>query len=334
MSRSSKWADANIALQQHKTLQQRLRDAEKRVAFFNALEASSPIQVAVYKPSKGQAIPVGQLSDVHFEERVDSDDIPGVNNLYNPTVARKRCEQFFQRFVVMTENSRYLTTITSAVIHLGGDLITGYIHDELKESNFLSPTEASLEMEDVVCGGLTYVLDKLKLDELVVVCSIGNHGRTTEKRRIKTAAENSYEWLMYKHIAKMMASEKRIKFHIPSGLHQYLQLHTTLCRFHHGDSTAYHGGVGGISIALNKSVNEWNKIRHADIDYIGHYHQCKDFGNIVVNGSVMGYNAFALSIKAPVEPPRQSYTLIDAKRGKSMFAHLWTDYMPKEAPTC
>ena len=42
-----------------------------------------------------------------------------------------------------------------------------------------------------------------------------------------------------------------------------------------------------------------------------------DGGNFISNGSLIGYNAFAVKIGASYEPPRQAFCLIDSKRGKT-----------------
>jgi len=52
-------------------------------------------------------------------------------------------------------------------------------------------------------------------------------------------------------------------------------------------------------------------------------HQFKDGGNFICNGSLIGYNAFALSIKADYEKPKQAFFLVDKKRGKSIVAPIW-----------
>jgi hypothetical protein len=41
-----------------------------------------------------------------------------------------------------------------------------------------------------------------------------------------------------------------------------------------------------------------------------------------VNGSLVGYNAFALSIKAGFEPPKQAFFLIDKSVGKTVVTPI------------
>jgi hypothetical protein len=52
----------------------------------------------------------------------------------------------------------------------------------------------------------------------------------------------------------------------------------------------------------------------------GHFHQLKDGGDFVSNGSLIGYDSYALSIKADYEEPRQALILMDKKRGRTS---LW-----------
>jgi hypothetical protein len=90
----------------------------------------------------------------------------------------------------------------------------------------------------------------------------------------------------------------------------------------HGHNIRFAGGVGGVYIPINKAINQWNKLRHAYLDILGHFHTFRDGGNFIVNGSLCGYNAFAISIKADFEEPRQCFMLIDKKRGKTIVAPI------------
>ena len=64
-------------------------------------------------------------------------------------------------------------------------------------------------------------------------------------------------------------------------------------------------------------LGQWNQARKADLDIFGHFHQSIDGGKFLCNGSMIGYNAFALSIKAEYEPPQQTLFLVDKKRGRT-----------------
>ena len=122
---------------------------------------------------------------------------------------------------------------------------------------------------------------------------------------------------MYCNLADHYRHEPRIKFLIAEGMHSYLDVYGQTIRFQHGHAIKYNGGVGGIYIPVNKAIAQWNKARHADIDVFGHFHQNIFAPNFVCNGSLIGYNTFALSIKADFEHPKQAMFLMDKKRGRT-----------------
>jgi hypothetical protein len=97
-------------------------------------------------------------------------------------------------------------------------------------------------------------------------------------------------------------------------------------RFHHGDGIKYGGGVGGITIPVNKAIAQWNRAHYADLDIVGHYHQFFDGGNFIANGSVIGWSPYSLWIKASFEPPQQAFFLLDSKyRRKTVVAPIILD---------
>ena len=143
-------------------------------------------------------------------------------------------------------------------------------------------------------------------------------GNTTIKKRFSTSHKNSYEWMMYKTIEKVYRSNSKVKFIVENGYHTYLPVYPGFTiRFHHGDNIRYAGGVGGITIPVNKAIAQWERSRHADLDIFGHFHQqMMDCGSFVSNGSLIGWNAFAIAIKAAYDIPRQSFLVIDQEKGK------------------
>jgi len=153
--------------------------------------------------------------------------------------------------------------------------------------------------------------------DLVIPCHSGNHARTTEETYIGSEYGHSLEYFMYKNLEKFFVGEKRVQFNVVKGYHSYQQVYDTTIRFHHGHWIRYSGGVGGIFIPANKAIAQWNKAKPATLDCFAHFHQLKDGGNFISNGSVIGYNPFAINIKADYEPPRQAFFVIDSKRGKT-----------------
>jgi len=142
------------------------------------------------------------------------------------------------------------------------------------------------------------------------------HSRITPKVRHSTEAGNSLEWYMYNNLALLFKNEPRVKFLISRGYHNYLDVYDWTIRFHHGHAVRYGGGVGGIYIPVNKAIAQWDKAKKADLTVMAHFHQLKDGGNFICNGSLIGYNAYALSIKADYEDPKQAFFIIHSKKGR------------------
>jgi hypothetical protein len=209
------------------------------------------------------------------------------------------------------------------VLWLGGDLITGYIHEELVESNQLSPLYATRFARELVAHGIRMLLAESDLEQIIVPCSYGNHGRTTPKSRISTGAANSYEHTLYHFLADDFASEPRVRFAVAGGELLYLPIYDLKVRFTHGDAIQYGGGVGGITIPINKAVSAWDRSIRADLTCMGHWHQFQSVSRTIVNGSLIGHGPYSVRIKAEYDVPKQAFALIDSRRGVCQSTPIW-----------
>lgn len=261
------------------------------------------------------------LSDAHIEENVDEDTVSGLNS-YDVKVCEERIAKFFSNGMKLINIQRNGTKIDNLILALLGDLISGYIHEELLENNELSPTQAVLHIFDLLVSGIDFLLDKGDFEKIEIICADGNHGRTTEKTRVSTRYKNSFEWLLYSFLAKYYRNNNKLNIRIAKSYHIYANVYGYVLRFHHGDAIRYGGGVGGITIPVNKALSSWNNGRRADYDIFGHFHQFFDGGRFISNGSVIGYNAYALKIKASYEPPRQAFFLVNKKYGKTIVCPI------------
>ena len=275
------------------------------------------------KGGNSEATAVVLASDWHYEEEVKAASVNGLN-VYNLGIAKQRVEQFFRTAVRITKVLSRDIEINTMVLALLGDFISNQIHEELVEVNQLLPTEAISEVQNLIASGIEYLLRELKVN-LVVPCHHGNHSRITRKQRHATEAGHSLEFFMYHALAAHFKGNPRVRFIISPSYHSYIEVYEWTIRFHHGHDVRYQGGVGGLSIPLNKAIAQWNKGRKADLECLAHWHQFRDFGNAIVNGSLIGFNAYALSIKADFEKPKQAYFLIDRKRGKTMTTPVCFD---------
>lgn len=297
--------------------EEELREALQRAEVWDNLQApvAQPL-VVPHKPGQSAATAVICATDWHCEANVEPDLVSDLNKYDLPTF-HKRVSQLWKKSIVLIDFARRLCSIRDAVLWLGGDLINGYIHEELEEGNFAGPTEAILCVQDAVATGIQALRKQAKLDHLRIVCNFGNHGRSTRRRRIATGYRTSWEWLAYQNLARTFKGPE-FSWQIARGYFNEVDIQGYRTRFHHGDNIRYWGGVGGISIPVNKAIHQWNLSRSVDYDFFGHYHQFLATYRWTACGCLVGYDPFALSIKAEYQPPTQTFAVIDKTRGKTM----------------
>jgi len=270
---------------------------------------------------KSEGTIVAVFSDTHLEERVKLGQVNGLNE-HNIDISRIRMDNFFKGSLRLTRLLQQDIVIPHMILPLLGDFISNDIHEEFAENNDLQPIYAILEAQNRIASGIDFLLNHSKLD-LVLPCHSGNHARTTKTTRVSSENGHSLEYFMYQSLAKYYRGEKRLQFIVPEGYHSFVDVYGMPIRFHHGHEIKYQGGVGGIYIPVNKAINEWNKSligtgkRVPVLDVFGHFHQAHIGPNFISNGSTIGYNAFALSIKAAFETPRQQLFLMDRDRGRT-----------------
>lgn len=266
------------------------------------------------------------MSDWHSEEEVLPGQVGGLN-FHNLEVGETRATNAWAGGHRLYDIFRRDTAIKTIVVGLLGDFITNSIHEDGAESNLLAPSDAIYRVQNLLLSGLHFLLRNTENDvQIKVVCHSGNHGRTTKEQRVATEQGNSLEQYMYYNMRDILKDEPRIQFQIADGYHSYIRLFDGkfTVRTHHGHSVNYNGGVGGLTIPINKAIAQWNKGVKADLDVFGHFHTKIDAHNFVSNGSLIGYNAYALRIKADYEPPTQSFFLINKKyNAKTIYTPIF-----------
>lgn len=274
------------------------------------------------RAKQGGVAMVVPASDWHVEERVFPESV-GWKNDFNLQEAQRRIERLYLGVLEMLEWQNHRKPVTELWHPMLGDLLSGYIHEELLETNELSPTEACVFLQDMITSGIDLLLRETKLPIIVPTC-VGNHGRTTLRKRIKTSCKNSFEWLLYKTMAKHYESNPRVHWLVGEGYHNIQTIMGREVRFHHGDGLRYYGGVGGITIPVNKSVAQWQKVRTVDFDIFGHWHQFLfHYPTWVCCPSLIGYTEFSVEIKAEFQHPAQACIIIDKGLGISLATPIY-----------
>ena len=270
----------------------------------------------------GRRYAIALFSDVHIEETVTADSVLG-KNVYNIEIAKQRIECYFDNLAACLNTDGVERLIFASL----GDTISGYIHDELAQTNGLSPLEATWVAQNLIISGLDFLCKNTKLKQIQFIGIVGNHSRTTKKIQHANAVKMSYEWLMYKNIEKYCSGAKLpIEFNIPDSElaivdtdddRRFIFCHGYQIR---GSGT---GTVCGIYPALNRLSLKWNNTFDQDRIFLGHFHSYTSIPNAAVNGSIIGYNTFAMSNGFSYEEPCQYYVVYDTEFGELLERKIY-----------
>lgn len=270
-------------------------------------------------------------SDFHWGETVKSAEVAGMNE-FNNEVAKKRLRKLVNVTTDLAFHHMGAAPVSypGAVIMLGGDMITGDIHEELRASNDATPMEAIEDLTDELAGAIDNMATSF--GKLFVPCVVGNHGRSTMKPRMKGRVHTSFEWNIYCNLARHFKKEKHIRFHIPNEADAYFSVFGHRYLLTHGDSLGVKGGDGIIGAmgpimrgAMKVGRSEAHIGRDFDTLVMGHWHQYLTLPGVVVNNSFIGYNEYArLGLRAPYSRPSQALWFTHPEHG--ITAH-WQVYL-------
>lgn len=163
------------------------------------------------------------------------------------------------------------------VVCLGGDMISGNIHEELRETNDGSLQMTLLEVQEQLIMALTHMADVF--GRVFVPCVVGNHGRMTHKPRAKNRVFENYEWNLYCQLERYFRNDARVQFMIPGETDAYFSVLGHRFLLTHGDALGVKGGDGIIGAigpiargAVKIGRSEAQIGRHFDTLLMGHWH--------------------------------------------------------------
>lgn len=271
---------------------------------------------------EGERYAIALFSDAHLEETVEPNTVLGLNE-YNIKIAEERVKSYFSNLATCLERDKVKHLYFSVL----GDIISGYIHESLQQENGLTPPEATLFGQSLIVSGLKFLNERLKDVKITFIGICGNHSRTTKKLQNSNGFKLSYEWIMYQNIKQICDMlELGIEFLIPES--ELALIETPDGKryiFCHGFQVQSKGTgtVAGIYPALQRLAMKWQKVFKQDKIFLGHYHTNVSIPSATVNGSVIGYNAFALTNGMGYEEPAQQYEVFDSKIGQLLSRKIY-----------
>lgn len=275
--------------------------------------------------------PTLMLSDLHFGEVVFPAQVNQVN-AYNTATAKVRLKRVVHGAVKLLRQTLAPGEFGGMVCILGGDMVEGTIHDELRDTSDETVMEAVITLHDELVPHLKALCDEF--GRLHVPCVVGNHGRLDRKPRMKNGPKLNYDWLLYHFIARTIGADQkyrgRVTFQIPDGFEASWRVHGVRYMLTHGDSFRGGDGISGPLMPWMRGSLKASKSYAAmgmpfDCLVMGHWHQLRYLGSIIVNGSLVGFNEFAQKMHFGFEPPQQALWLTHPVRGLTFQEAVFAD---------
>jgi len=297
-----------------------------------ATQAVSELKVPEWaerpKLAGAPGVPKVMLSDLHWGENVRPEQIGGVNE-YNLPIARRRLRTVFETAIFLSRILSPEMKYPGIICPLGGDMISGNIHDELAATNDINTMPTLLDIYKHLVPGIKLLADTF--GNVFLPCVSGNHDRDTKKIWNKDRNHTSFGWLLYQFLALRFADDPRVTFYIPDGSDALYRVYNTRYLLTHGDQ--FRGGdgiigpLGPITRGEQKKNSRNSQVgQDYDVMEFGHFHTRLISARLRGNGSTKGYDEYAFANNFKFEPPSQNFTMTHPDHGITFDAPLYCDH--------
>lgn len=287
-------------------------EVERKIFGLSRAKLETPNWLVKSRPGKsGAGVPCTIWSDWHLGEVVKPEEINGLNE-FNLEVADRRIHRLVERTVDLAKNHMTGADYPGIVVMLNGDIVSGEIHDELRDTNEDEVYAVVLWAVERLVWGLRTLADCF--GRVYVAGGFGNHGRQDRKPRAKTRAKRNADWLICRIIHSHLKDDKRFSWDIPISGDAYFRVFDHTYFMSHGDSMGVRGGdgiigaIGPIMRGEIKVSNSESSVGRPFKTFVGgHWHQTLWLPRAHINNTLKGYDEFArFFLRAPFSAPSQS----------------------------
>jgi len=264
-------------------------------------------------------VPVTNWSDWHYGEVVRPEQVEGANE-FNLAIFDRRFATLVERTIDLCMNHMTGAKYPGIVINLGGDMLSGNIHEELHQTNEIETIPAVLALAGKIAWGIRQYADQF--GHVFVVGVPGNHGRNTKRPQAKNTCYTSFDWMICKIVEGHFQDDDRVQFMIPDGFDAYYRVFDHRILLTHGDRIGSKGGDGFIG-AIGPILRGAHKLRlsyvargrEIDTLMMGHWHNEITLPGLRVNNALKGYDEWAMAMRFTPTPPSQDLFFVHPKRG-------------------
>lgn len=287
------------------------------------------VRVPAGKDSPG--VPVLMLSDWHIGETVDPAQVHQANE-FNAEVAERRVKSVIDRVLHLAFHHVKTPEYPGIVVVLGGDFVSGWLHEELFRSDWCAPTQAANWCVSRLHAALARLADAF--GKVHVVCVPGNHGRLTKRPMAKGGAISCFDHAIYEALADRLRADARITWQIPASGDALFQVAGVRFLALHGHELGVKGGDGIIGAlgpimrgAIKTGRAERSLGRDFDVLLLGHFHQAiwQPHSGIIVNGTLKGFDEYSRAQRYSFQPPTQSLFFVHPRFGCNLPFNVFCD---------
>ena len=327
--------ERDVATKELTRIREELDAANRALSIVSSVEQTRlepPKWMTPAKPKPSAATLLLMLSDTHFDEVVNPDEVEGLN-AYNREIAVMRLHKWATNTVNVARHYLAGVDYDGVVLMLGGDIFSGDIHEELAQTNEDTMISSVLFWSEQVAAAVDVLANEFGKVHVPVV--VGNHGRMSRKPRMKLRAKTNFDWLLGKMVEKHFAKDKRVTFDIPEGTDALVSIYEWNHLLSHGDQVSGGGGIGGIyppimRMRARKAQRYLTTGQDFSTLWIGHWHQYLPSPHLVVNGSLKGYDEYAFINNFQFEQPQQALAVVTPKHNITFHAPIFSADRAKE----
>lgn len=317
---------------ERKRLLDRIIEAEDlRATVFglaDAIEAPAVIRPMKGARRGGKRSAILHISDVHCGEAVDLHEMDGLNS-YDLDICRARLTRLFQKTASLLTDHWKGDPVEEIVVCLGGDMIDGNLREESRRGG-AAPVVTSIKVvSEQLAGGLAFLRQSVRAP-IRVYTSGGNHARLTPKPHATEGGIDNLDILVSWGIEKMLAGDRDVRFYYTGSGEALFNIYGWKFLLQHGHEGA--GGTGGLYGAVYKQVRGMYRThvsyarRGRGFHFVlqGHDHTSSKIPFGFANGSVVGFNPYAMRIlKADPAPASQNLLVVEQKLGVIGYQELF-----------
>lgn len=299
-------------------LRAELSDNQKRLSIYSSMSNPTPPKwLCSSSKASTTGRPLMLLSDLHYDEVIDPKQIEGSNS-YDIKIANQSIRNTIDKAVMLAFRFMNAPRYDGIIVACAGDFLSGTIHEELRETNEEDILQALAMLRDQLIWAFMVLHEKF--GNVYVPWVVGNHGRLSIKPQAKGKVKNNYEWLLGDMLRKHFEREKDIRFDVSDSSDITFPVYNKRFLLTHGDQFKGGSGISGFLSPMlighaRKQRRQQALQKPFDTMLMGHFHQYVHTENVVMNGSMCGYNEYAYVNNFQYEEPKQAYFICHPQHG-------------------